>query len=51
MAVVVGFDDIFDVDDDEVAVPIDRLEFGGDGRRAMISMSDDELRALPVWDD
>ncbi len=53
VAVVVEFDDNgLDLDDDdEVVVPIDRLEFGGDGRQATISMGDDELRALPAWDD
>ena len=36
---------------DEVVVPIDAVRFSADRRVVETSLSDDELTALPRWDD
>jgi len=36
---------------DEVVVPIDRVELNAERREVQISLSDEELAALPRWDD
>lgn len=37
--------------DDEVVVPVDRLSFASDQGVVETTMSDEELAALPGWDD
>ena len=36
---------------DEVVVPIDRVEFSAERREVQSPLSDEELAALPRWDD
>lgn len=38
-------------DDDEVVVPIEDVTFSSDRREVETSLSDDDLAALPRWDD
>jgi hypothetical protein len=50
VAVVVEYDDGFlGLNGPEVILPIDRIQF--DRNAASVTLSDAELRALPVWDD
>ena len=51
VALAVERDDVPGDDDDEVVVPIDALEFGGERREIRTTLSDDELAALPTWND
>lgn len=37
--------------DDDVVVPIEDLEFVADRREVRTTLSDEELSALPAWDD
>lgn len=48
VAVKADFDGIRDLDDD-VIIALDQMEFTNG--RYVVSMSDDQLRALPVWRD
>jgi hypothetical protein len=50
VAVVVEYDDgLLGLNGPEVILPIDRIQF--DRNAASVTLSDAELRALPVWDD
>lgn len=52
VAVVIEFDDGFlDLDDREVILAIDQLQFGDDPRAATVTLGNAELEALPEWDD
>ncbi|MFS8609736.1 MAG: hypothetical protein LOD94_17365, partial [Gammaproteobacteria bacterium] len=37
--------------DREVVVPIERLEFDRDSRQARTTLTEDEIAALPAWND
>jgi sporulation protein YlmC with PRC-barrel domain len=50
VAVVLEYDEGFlGLNDPEVILPIDQIQFGENA--ASVTLSDAELRALPVWDD
>jgi sporulation protein YlmC with PRC-barrel domain len=50
VAVVLEYDEGFlGLNDPEVILPIDQIQF--DENAASVTLSDAELRALPVWDD
>jgi sporulation protein YlmC with PRC-barrel domain len=50
VAVVLEYDEGFlGLNDSEVILPIDQIQF--DQNAASVTLSDAELRALPVWDD
>ena len=52
VAVVIEFDDGFlDLDDREVILAIDQLQFEDDPRAATVTLGNAELEALPEWDD
>lgn len=52
VALVVEYDDGFlGLGDDEVVVPIDQLEFDVSERRVTTTLTDEQLRAMPIWDD
>ena len=52
VAVVVEYDDGFlELNEKEVVLPIERLQFDGNADEASVMLSDTELEALPVWDE
>ena len=52
VAVVVEYDRGFlDLNEREVILPIDQLQFDDNAGEASVTLSDAELEALPVWDD
>ena len=52
VAVVVEYDEGFlDLDDKEVVLSIDQLQFDDDAGEASLTLGDADLEALPVWDD
>lgn len=42
---------LFGFDDEEVIVPLNRLEYGPTGDNFITALSEDELEALPSWED
>lgn len=50
VALAVEYDDD-GLGDDDVVVPIDRLQFAADEREVRTTLSDEELAGLPRWDD
>jgi hypothetical protein len=52
VAVVIEYDDGFlGLNDTEVILPIDQVQFDASANEASVGLSDADLEALPVWDD
>lgn len=51
VAVTVEIGGLLGLDDEEVIVPLNRIEFGPTGDTFITAMSEDELEALPSWQD
>ena len=50
LAVAAEIGGFLGIGDDEVAVPLDRLAWQGDGT-VRIDLTEDQAKALPAWDD
>lgn len=51
VAVTVETGGLLGLDDEEVIVPLNRLELGPTGESFITALSEDELEALPAWRD
>jgi len=49
-ALVIEIEGIQGIDDKELVVPAERIQVDGQNKRLLTTMSESDLRSLPVWD-